>query len=313
MTGATAGIGHTFVRHLAADGHDLVLVARGQERLDEVAEEVRTVYGRKVETISADLTDRAALQRVADRVGDPERPIDLLVNNAGFGLGHSFTAGAVEEEERLLDIHCRAVLVLSHAAAMAMRERGTGAILNVSSVAGFAAMGTYSAVKAWETTFSEALARRARRRAASGSWRCAPASCAPSSTSAAGSTCPSLPEFGWLDVDDVVSRRARGPGPRSGRQCAEQRLPDRRRSLPGTRPGPWCARGPARSRAAAPAGWAHPIGSRPVTTSSPGPADPHHRLRDRARQGHPVQRQGGRLLRRPAPHHPGRRGRAAGR
>ena len=74
VTGATAGIGHSFVRHLAADGYDLVLVARGQERLDEVAEEVRTVFGRQVETISADLTDRADLQRVADRVGDAERP-----------------------------------------------------------------------------------------------------------------------------------------------------------------------------------------------------------------------------------------------
>jgi short-subunit dehydrogenase len=158
VTGATAGLGLSFARHLAADGHDLVLVARDQTRLDAVAEEMRRVYGRQAETISADLTDRADMQRVADRLADRERPVDLLVNNAGFGLGHAFLRGGVEDQERLLDIHCRAVLVLSHAAAEAMAERGTGTILNVSSVSGFAVMSTYSAVKAWCTVFSEALA-----------------------------------------------------------------------------------------------------------------------------------------------------------
>src|SRR4051794_14089597 len=111
VTGATAGLGLSFARHLAADGHDLVLVARTAERLAQVADELRTAYGRQVEVLAADLVDRSDLQRVADRLSDAARPVGLLVNNAGFGLGHGFLRGDVAAQERLLDIHCRAVLV----------------------------------------------------------------------------------------------------------------------------------------------------------------------------------------------------------
>ncbi|GAA4350025.1 SDR family NAD(P)-dependent oxidoreductase [Angustibacter luteus] len=204
VTGATAGIGHSFVRHLAAQGYDVVLVARGRERLDEVAEEVRTVYGREAETIAADLTDRADVQRVADRLADSGRPVDLLVNNAGFGLGHGFLRGDVAAQERLLDIHCRAVLVLSHAAAEPMVERGHGAIVNVSSVAGFAAMGTYSAVKAWETTFSEALAGELGPRGVRVMALC-PGFVKTEFHERGRINMSRLPAAGWLDVDDVVS------------------------------------------------------------------------------------------------------------
>src|SRR3954452_24814244 len=124
VTGATAGLGLSFARRLAADGHDLVIVARTADRLDEVGDELRTAYGRQVEVLAADLVDRADLQRVADRLGDTSRPVGLLVNNAGFGLGHGFLRGDVAAQERLLDIHCRAVLVLSHAAAEAMAAQG---------------------------------------------------------------------------------------------------------------------------------------------------------------------------------------------
>ncbi|MGL5857541.1 MAG: SDR family NAD(P)-dependent oxidoreductase [Angustibacter sp.] len=158
VTGATAGIGASFVRRLAADGYDLVLVARDEARLAEVAREVREVYSRRAEVVPADLTDRSQVQRVADRLRDPDSPVDLLVNNAGAGLGRGFLSGDLADEERMFDLLCRAVLVLSHAAARAMRERRHGIILNVSSVAGFVPMGTYSAAKAWVTTFSESIA-----------------------------------------------------------------------------------------------------------------------------------------------------------
>ena len=98
------------------------------------------------------------MQRVADRLADAARPVDLLVNNAGFGMSHSFLGGDLADEERMLDVLCRAVLVLSHAAALPMRARGHGAIVNVSSVAGFVPMGTYAAAKAWCTAFTEVLA-----------------------------------------------------------------------------------------------------------------------------------------------------------
>ena len=158
VTGASAGIGHEFSRQLAARGHDVVLVARDQARLEAVAAELKSRYAVAAEVLVADLSDRSALQRVADRVRDPERPVDVLVNNAGYGQRRSFLSNDLAAEEAAFDVLTRAVLVLSHAAGVAMRERGSGTIVNVSSVAGFIASGSYSAAKAWVTTFSEGLA-----------------------------------------------------------------------------------------------------------------------------------------------------------
>lgn len=158
VTGASAGIGHEFSRQLAARGHDVVLVARDQARLEAVAAELKSRYAVAAEVLVADLSDRSALQRVADRVRDPERPVDVLVNNAGYGQRRSFLSNDLAAEEAAFDVLTRAVLVLSHAAGVAMRERGSGTIINVSSVAGFIASGSYSAAKAWVTTFSEGLA-----------------------------------------------------------------------------------------------------------------------------------------------------------
>lgn len=157
ITGASAGLGRAFALELARRGHNLVLVARDQGRLEDLATELRRGYAVAVEVLVADLADRDQTELVAARVREQERPVDLLVNNAGFGLKRSFVRGDLAEEERALDVMVRAVLVLSHAAAGAMRLRGHGAILNVSSVASFAVMGTYSATKSWVTVFTEAL------------------------------------------------------------------------------------------------------------------------------------------------------------
>lgn len=157
ITGPTAGIGAEFARQLAAQGHDLVLVARDRARLEESAEALRAAYGIAVEVLAADLGDRAQLQRVADRVADPVRPVEILVNNAGFGLKGGFLTNELVQEEELFDVLCRAVLVLSHTAARAMQERGSGRILNVSSVAGFIAGSSYSAAKSYVTVLTEAL------------------------------------------------------------------------------------------------------------------------------------------------------------
>jgi len=158
VTGATAGIGHAFCRELAERGHDLVIVARNRARLENVSDELRARHGVSVEILAADLSKRAQLQRVAKRLADRDRPIDLLVNNAGFGMSKSFLKGELADEEAMLDVLCRAVLVLSHAGALSMKDRGRGAIINVSSVAGFVPMGTYAAAKAWVTAFTETLA-----------------------------------------------------------------------------------------------------------------------------------------------------------
>lgn len=157
VTGATAGIGHEFARQLAERGHDLVLVARDLARLQAVSDDLVGTYGIEAEVLQADLSERAAIDLVAARLADADRPIDLLVNNAGFGLKTAFLDSAVADEVEMLDVLCTAVLVLSHAAARSMKARGRGGIINVSSVASFVAMGSYSAAKAWVTTFSEGL------------------------------------------------------------------------------------------------------------------------------------------------------------
>ncbi len=158
VTGASSGLGREFAEQLAARGDDLVLVARDRDRLESVAAELRVRHGVGVEVLPADLADRGQLHRVAERVADPARPVDLLVNNAGFGSRRGFVRGDLEEEERAVDVMVRAVMVLCHAAGGAMRARGRGAILNVSSVASFAVMGHYSAIKSYVTVLSEALA-----------------------------------------------------------------------------------------------------------------------------------------------------------
>ena len=155
ITGATAGIGHEYARQLAARGDDLVLVARDATRLEQVADELRRAHQVEVEVLVADLTDRDALARVQARLADRERPIDLLVNNAGFGLKKRFLDNSVDEETAMLEVLVTAVLRLSHAALGPMAERGHGGIINVSSVAAFLPRGSYSAAKAWVNSFSE--------------------------------------------------------------------------------------------------------------------------------------------------------------
>jgi uncharacterized protein len=140
---------------LAARGYDLVLVARDEQRLRDLARELEQGYGVTTEVIVADLADRTALATVERRVADPARPVDLLVNNAGFGQKKPFLDNTVEEEQQMLDVLVTAVMRLSHAALGAMVARGSGKVVNVSSVAGFLPRGTYSAAKAYVTSMSQ--------------------------------------------------------------------------------------------------------------------------------------------------------------
>lgn len=165
VTGATAGLGLEFAWQLATARHHLVLVARDEQRLEQVAGQIRAAAGVDVEVIRADLALPDDVERVAERLrvtgeeeGASRRPVGLLVNNAGFGLRHRFTKDDLESELRALDVMVRAVLILSHAAAGQMKHRGRGAILNVGSVAALMASGTYAAHKAWVRTFTEGLA-----------------------------------------------------------------------------------------------------------------------------------------------------------
>jgi uncharacterized protein len=158
ITGATSGIGAEFARRLAGEGTDLVLVARDAQRLERTSQRLAEAYHVDAEPLSADLTRRPDLDRVEDRLRDAGRPVDVLINNAGFGLPGPFVTGDLDAEERMLDLLVRAVLRLSGAAVPGMVDRGHGAVITVSSVAGYAGFGTYAAAKAWATSFSETLA-----------------------------------------------------------------------------------------------------------------------------------------------------------
>lgn len=161
ITGATAGLGAEFARQLAAAGNDLVLVARDEARLESTSVALTERFGVAVEVVAADLCTDGGCDAVVRRVADAQRPVDVVVNNAGFGMYKKFGDAELADEERQLDLNVRAVLRVAHAAVRAMVPRGSGLIINISSVAGFVPRGgnaTYSASKAWVTMFSEALA-----------------------------------------------------------------------------------------------------------------------------------------------------------
>jgi short-subunit dehydrogenase len=204
VTGPTAGIGRSFARQLAAGGHDLVLVARDESRLAELADELRSAHGVEVEVLPADLTDRASLALVERRLADRDRPVDLLVNNAGFGLKGRFLDNDIETEQAMLDVLVTAVLRLSHAALGAMAERGSGGIINVSSVAAFLPRGTYSAAKAWVNSFSEWAANEYRDRGVTVTALC-PGFTRTEFHERMGVSRGSAPDFMWLDADELVA------------------------------------------------------------------------------------------------------------
>jgi short-subunit dehydrogenase len=156
VTGASAGIGEEFARQLAARGHDLVLVARDAARLEALAKELADERGANADVLPADLTDGDQLAAVEARA----RNVDMLVNNAGYGTFGNFYELDLAVEVREVQLNVLALMRLTHAAATAMAARGHGAILNVSSLAGFqpAPMNaTYSATKAFVTSFTEAV------------------------------------------------------------------------------------------------------------------------------------------------------------
>jgi uncharacterized protein len=158
ITGGTSGIGAAFARALAARGDDLVLVARNADRLSDVATELKERHAVNVETIVADLAVRGEVIGIAERLTSAEQPIDMLINNAGFGIRAKLTDPDTTPHEDGIDVMIRAVLMLGGAAGRTMRERGAGTIINVSSTAGYLAMGSYSAIKTWVTAYTESLA-----------------------------------------------------------------------------------------------------------------------------------------------------------
>jgi short-subunit dehydrogenase len=204
VTGATAGIGAAFARRLHASGHALLLVARDGERLAATAAQLGDA-GAAVDILAADLTTAEGLAAVETRLR--ERPVGLLVNNAGISLNRSFVESTAEAEERLLALNVTAVMRLTLAVLPGMVERGRGGIVNVSSVAGFGVPmpgSTYSASKAWVTNFSESVGESVRSHGVRVMALC-PGYTKTEFHERAGIDMTRTPAWMWLAADEVVA------------------------------------------------------------------------------------------------------------
>lgn len=203
VTGATSGIGAAFARSLARRGFNLVVVARNDQRLERTAAELSARHGVAVEIMVADLSDRAHVQRVAERLEDPRRPVDMLINNAGFSVGTPFLDEDFTPHDVGYDVMCRAVSLLSGAAGRAMVARGSGWILNISSIAGCVTMGQYSAIKAYVAAMTQSLAVELHGTGVQVT-ALLPGWVRTEFHDRAGISGSSIPNFMWLQVDDLV-------------------------------------------------------------------------------------------------------------
>ncbi|WP_329401312.1 SDR family NAD(P)-dependent oxidoreductase [Streptomyces melanogenes] len=204
ITGATAGIGAAFARRLARDGHDLVLVARDGKRLREQATELHDRHGVEVDVLVADLSTEDGIAAVESRLAEPRKPVDLLVNNAGFANKGRYLDVSMDDELKMLKVHIEAVLRLTSAATEGMRKRGRGGVVNVASVAAFVPRGTYGASKAWIAQFTQGAARDL---AGSGVRLMAlcPGFVRTEFHQRAGMGTDNIPGWMWLDADKLVT------------------------------------------------------------------------------------------------------------
>jgi short-subunit dehydrogenase len=160
VTGASSGIGEAFARRLAADGYRLLLVARREQRLAELATELQAAHGVEVETIACDLSTLEGIARVSDRL-QVLPDLVYLVNNAGFGYRARFWETPVDVHQEMIRLHVEATVALTHAALPGMLARNQGAIINVSSIAGFLVLpwnNSYSSTKRYLIQHSQGLA-----------------------------------------------------------------------------------------------------------------------------------------------------------
>jgi uncharacterized protein len=165
ITGASSGIGESFARRLAADDHDLVLVARSENKLHELCDELMLEHKVMAHYVALDLLEDGADEKLLDETTKHNFEVDWLINNAGFGSMGDFTSLDLEKELDIIRLNVSSLVALTHRFLPQMRERRRGTVINVSSSAGFQPipfMATYAATKAFVTSFTEAIAEENR-------------------------------------------------------------------------------------------------------------------------------------------------------
>jgi uncharacterized protein len=164
VTGASMGIGVDLAECFAEDGYDLILTARSESALTELAEKLAKTHGIKATAVAADLGERGAGTRLIEEIRRRGMTVDVLVNNAGYGIAGAFLGTKLDDQLGMIDLNDRALVELTHHTWPGMLERRRGGVLNVASTAAFQPgplMSVYYASKAFVLSFSEALWREA--------------------------------------------------------------------------------------------------------------------------------------------------------
>jgi short-subunit dehydrogenase len=211
VTGASTGIGAAFARRLARDHFDLALVARSRDRLTELAGELKAAHGIACKVMVADLTVAADLQRVAEAAA-ADGALELLVNNAGFGTVGPFAELDPEREEEEIRLNVVALTRLTRAVLPGLVERGRGAIINVSSLAGFQPAplnATYGATKAFVNSFTESLHEELRGSGVRVQALC-PGFTRTEFQARAGIDTSGIPSLAWMSAEAVVDSALAG-------------------------------------------------------------------------------------------------------
>ena len=203
VTGPTAGIGAAYAKLLAAKGYNLVLVSRDLKRLKQTAADLTASHAIETQVLSADLTTDKGIATLADFIAKNE--IEVLINNAGFGLNSSFVKSSAADEQSVVNILVTAPMQLSHAVLPQMVARKSGTIVNVSSVAGYFAAGHYSAAKAYVTVLTESMHAEVGKHGVNVSALC-PGFTKTEFHQRAKMKMDALPSFMWLDADFLVAK-----------------------------------------------------------------------------------------------------------
>lgn len=203
VTGATSGIGESFTRLLAAKKYGIILVARDLVRLQERAAALESTYGVQTQVIQADLSTEIGCLLIENFLSENE--VDVLINNAGFGINKAFTLSELGVEQSLLDVLVRTPMRLMHVALPGMKARDQGVIINVSSVASFIAGGTYSASKSYLTVLSESVHTELAQTKIKICALC-PGFTRTEFHQRGRMSMSSLPQFMWLDADKLVAK-----------------------------------------------------------------------------------------------------------